>query len=312
MILCTLGSSQQPDKESDTDSATSCRTDSHENKNSKQLSEPGGEQTTQLVVDDQGDDQSLVSRNSAQDTDRTDTESEAADDVATTGIDDTNANNRKDAKPSGATYTTSRGKVRHRTTQEELEVLEAVWRQTHMPSSKVRQELAERLNMTVRRVQIWFQNRRAKLRKRQLQQQQLTAYKEHTEIDVPPTKKKKLSDEPQQTTPNQSDKNVNATKPLSTPSMPFAPLMPHVYAGIPYAMYWPPAIPPTPTHGTLQGSAMQGIPYQALYYPHPLLLEQQALSMAQLNQIPQPNVTTSLPLGCQLPAQETTLPKTLN
>ncbi|KAJ1918955.1 hypothetical protein H4219_002311 [Mycoemilia scoparia] len=53
-------------------------------------------------------------------------------------------------------------KHRRRTTKEQYEVLEGTFRTNPKPSSEMRRNLASRLSMTAREVQIWFQNRRAK------------------------------------------------------------------------------------------------------------------------------------------------------
>jgi len=51
---------------------------------------------------------------------------------------------------------------RQRTTPEQLEVLEKVYETEKLPNSDLRKELAVKLKMTPRRVQVWFQNKRAK------------------------------------------------------------------------------------------------------------------------------------------------------
>ncbi|KAK6090232.1 hypothetical protein P3W45_000780 [Vairimorpha bombi] len=56
-------------------------------------------------------------------------------------------------------------KHRKRTSKKQLEVLEKTFETCIRPDSKCRKKLGDQLNMTPRAVQIWFQNRRAKIKK---------------------------------------------------------------------------------------------------------------------------------------------------
>uniref|UniRef100_A0A6B2LJU6 Homeobox domain-containing protein n=1 Tax=Arcella intermedia TaxID=1963864 RepID=A0A6B2LJU6_9EUKA len=56
-------------------------------------------------------------------------------------------------------------KKRFRTTPHQLQVLEKTYEADKMPSLALREDLAQKLGMTPRRVQVWFQNKRAKERR---------------------------------------------------------------------------------------------------------------------------------------------------
>jgi hypothetical protein len=59
-----------------------------------------------------------------------------------------------------AAYFAEQRKKRRRTSPEELDILENTFKVDPMPNQALRQQLAQQLGMTPRRVQIWFQNKR--------------------------------------------------------------------------------------------------------------------------------------------------------
>eukprot|EP00164_Ancoracysta_twista_P001475 GFYU01001925.1.p1 GENE.GFYU01001925.1~~GFYU01001925.1.p1 ORF type:complete len:604 (-),score=184.61 GFYU01001925.1:301-2112(-) len=54
---------------------------------------------------------------------------------------------------------------RHRTTPEQLEILERSFKNDHMPNEQARFQIASQIGMSPRSVQIWFQNKRAKVKR---------------------------------------------------------------------------------------------------------------------------------------------------
>ena len=94
---------------------------------------------------------------------QTNTIPEVKSDIKKDGDKDNNEN--EDNKPNV-------NRKRSRATPEQLAILEATFEKNTSPNSKLREALAEKVHMSERSIQIWFQNRRAKVKNTQKRHQQ--------------------------------------------------------------------------------------------------------------------------------------------
>lgn len=88
---------------------------------------------------------------------------------------------------------------RTRTTLNQLRVLEETFTERPSPDSKLRKQLSDDLGMSERSIQIWFQNRRAKvklLKKRAKMKEEQQASVKKATCSLPPSNKRPLVDKP--------------------------------------------------------------------------------------------------------------------
>jgi len=162
-------------------------------------------------------------------------------------------------------------KRRHRTSAEQLRVLEMTYAGNKVPNQELRKDLASQLGMTTRRVQIWFQNKRAKEKrlKNSLQSKvlagaappQLPHLSSSLHLAHPHLPSPLSSSLPDRSSYSPLAATAAPHSPsYSTPARNFSPLAPPTLSGL--------LAQPNLSHDPSRMSVAWMSTPQALYYPH--------------------------------------------
>ncbi|KAG2174975.1 hypothetical protein INT43_006037 [Umbelopsis isabellina] len=207
-------------------------------------------------------------------------------------------------------------KHRRRTTRAQFKVLEKTFQENPKPSATIRRLLAQRLNMTPRGVQVWFQNRRAKAK---LQSQQdrrgsessvITRNEECTNVNTtwgqedsknsPPS----LAYDMQRFSSFSSDSSTQSVHPSYAPSETYSPSIKNYYAGHPRMMQKKYEPVQFMSNESFQGYQFQDHPHLRTAYSA-LQEEMPQTAMLRRNSCPANLISNMLPMQmlqqCQVP-----------